>query len=110
MSGLDFLPSDQRRLFIGGQWSDAEGGGTFDVLDPADGSVLTQVADGRSPTGSGRSTPRWPRRPTGRARRPRDRGEILRRGVRAGRRAQRRLRRADEPRDGQDRSRRPPAR
>src|SRR3954453_19356808 len=45
MSGLDFLPSEQRRLFIGGKWTDAEGGGTFDVLDPADGSVLCQVAD-----------------------------------------------------------------
>ena len=45
MSGLDFLPKDHRRLFIGGSWSDAEGGATFDVLDPADGSVLCQVAD-----------------------------------------------------------------
>src|SRR3982750_717558 len=45
MSGLDFLPSEQRRLFIGGKWTDAEGGETFDVLDPADGSVLCQVAD-----------------------------------------------------------------
>ena len=45
MTGLDFLASDQRRLFIGGQWTDAEGGASFDVLDPADGSVLCQVAD-----------------------------------------------------------------
>ena len=45
MSGLDFLPVEQRRLFIGGTWTDAEGGGSFDVLDPADGSVLCQVAD-----------------------------------------------------------------
>ena len=46
MTGLDFLPPEQRRLFIGGRWTDAEGGATFDVLDPADGSVLTAVSDG----------------------------------------------------------------
>ncbi|GHE11861.1 NAD-dependent succinate-semialdehyde dehydrogenase [Klenkia taihuensis] len=33
-------------LFIGGQWRAASSGATFDVLDPADGSLLAQVADG----------------------------------------------------------------
>jgi len=33
-------------LFIGGQWRPASSGATFDVLDPADGSLLAQVADG----------------------------------------------------------------
>ena len=33
------------QLFIGGEWCDAEGGSTFDVLDPATGGLLTTVAD-----------------------------------------------------------------
>ncbi len=33
-------------LFIGGQWRAASSGATFDVLDPADGSLVAQVADG----------------------------------------------------------------
>ncbi len=79
MSGLDFLPSDHRRLFVGGQWTDAEGGGTFDVLDPADGSVLCQVADGtvadgqRALDAAVAAQGEWART------NPRDRGEILRR-------------------------------
>jgi succinate-semialdehyde dehydrogenase/glutarate-semialdehyde dehydrogenase len=31
--------------FINGQWSDADSGATFDVLNPATGSVVAQVAD-----------------------------------------------------------------
>src|SRR3954463_648286 len=79
MSGLDFLPSEQRRLFVGGQWSDAEGGGTFDVLDPADGSVLCQVGDAtvgdgeRALEAAVAAQDDWART------NPRDRGEILRR-------------------------------
>ena len=46
MSGLDLLPEDKRRLHVDGAWSEAEGGARFDVLDPADGSVLASVADG----------------------------------------------------------------
>lgn len=34
------------RLLIGGTWRDADEGETFDVLDPADESVLATVADG----------------------------------------------------------------
>ncbi len=79
MSGLDFLPDAQRRLFINGSWTGAEGGGTFDVLDPADGSVLCQVAD--ATVGDGQRALEaavaaqhdWARS------NPRDRGEILRR-------------------------------
>ncbi len=46
MNGLDLLGPDQRGLFIGGTWREAEGGQRLDVIDPADGSVLTDVADG----------------------------------------------------------------
>src|SRR3954466_7655312 len=79
MTGLDFLPPDQRRLHIGGRWSDAEGGGTFDVLDPADGSVLCQVGDAtvgdgeRALEAAVAAQHDWARS------NPRDRGEILRR-------------------------------
>ena len=45
MNGLDLLGPEQRNLFIGGAWREAEGGERFDVIDPADGSVLTDVAD-----------------------------------------------------------------
>ncbi len=46
MNGLDLLGPDQRGLYIGGSWREAEGGGRQVVIDPADGSVLTDVADG----------------------------------------------------------------
>jgi succinate-semialdehyde dehydrogenase/glutarate-semialdehyde dehydrogenase len=78
MNGLDLLPEDQRRLWIGGQWRDAAGGATFDVLDPADGSVLAKVADGSVDDARAAldaavaAQPEWARTP------PRDRGEILR--------------------------------
>src|SRR4051794_26548030 len=79
MSGLDFLPVEQRRLFIGGAWDDAEGGGSFEVLDPADGSVLCEVADAtvadgqRALEAAVTAQHDWARTP------PRERGEILRR-------------------------------
>jgi acyl-CoA reductase-like NAD-dependent aldehyde dehydrogenase len=34
------------KLFIGGEWVDAASGKTFDTVNPATGSVLTQVAEG----------------------------------------------------------------
>nr|WP_036487165.1 NAD-dependent succinate-semialdehyde dehydrogenase [Nocardioides sp. Iso805N] len=45
MSGMDLVGPQQRGLFIGGTWREAEGGEDFAVLDPADGSVLARVAD-----------------------------------------------------------------
>jgi succinate-semialdehyde dehydrogenase/glutarate-semialdehyde dehydrogenase len=79
MSGLDFLPPEQRRLFIGGSWRDAGAGETFDVLDPADGTVLTNVADGTvedavdALDAAVEAQPSWAATP------PRERSEILRR-------------------------------
>ncbi|TCC66563.1 NAD-dependent succinate-semialdehyde dehydrogenase [Kribbella pittospori] len=35
----------EKRLFIDGKWEDAEGGTTFDVVDPSTGDVLCAVAD-----------------------------------------------------------------
>jgi succinate-semialdehyde dehydrogenase / glutarate-semialdehyde dehydrogenase len=35
-----------RQLFVGGRWTDAEDGRTFEVLNPANGEVICEVADG----------------------------------------------------------------
>src|SRR5918999_5171757 len=37
------------RLFIGGEWVDAVEGGTIDVLNPHDGTLLARVAEARAP-------------------------------------------------------------
>ncbi|HEX6013840.1 MAG TPA: NAD-dependent succinate-semialdehyde dehydrogenase [Geminicoccaceae bacterium] len=78
-SALDLLAPEHRGLFIGGTWRDAEGGARFDVLDPADGSVITDVADGSTADAmqaldaAAAAQADWAGTP------PRDRGEILRR-------------------------------
>ncbi|GAA1823050.1 NAD-dependent succinate-semialdehyde dehydrogenase [Nesterenkonia flava] len=41
----DLIAAVPKQLFINGQWRDARGGRTLDVVDPSTGSVLTQVAD-----------------------------------------------------------------
>jgi succinate-semialdehyde dehydrogenase/glutarate-semialdehyde dehydrogenase len=83
MTGLDLLPPEQRRLLIGGTWRDAGEGEVFQVLDPADGSVLTEVADGTvadavdALDAAVDAQPGWAATP------PRERGEILRRAFEA---------------------------
>lgn len=78
MNGLDLLGPDQRGLFIGGAWREAEGDKRLDVIDPADGSVLTDVADGSvadamdALDAAVAAQADWARTP------PRERGEILR--------------------------------
>ena len=78
MTGLDFLTPEHRGLFIAGTWRDAEGGDEFAVYDPADGSVLTQVADASVNDAADAldaavaAQHDWARTP------PRERGEILR--------------------------------
>ncbi|MEZ5279221.1 MAG: NAD-dependent succinate-semialdehyde dehydrogenase [Acidimicrobiales bacterium] len=48
MAALDLVRSE---AFIDGQWSAADDGSRFDVVNPADGSVITSVADlGRAET------------------------------------------------------------
>ncbi|MGQ4615947.1 aldehyde dehydrogenase family protein [Nocardia sp. R7R-8] len=39
------LSAAPHQLFIGGQWIDAAGGGTFPVRDPATGRIVCEVAD-----------------------------------------------------------------
>jgi succinate-semialdehyde dehydrogenase/glutarate-semialdehyde dehydrogenase len=83
MTGLDLLPPEQRRLFIGGKWRDAGEGEVFDVLDPADGSVLTPVADGTVADAVEALDAAVEAQPGWAATAPRDRGEILRRAFEA---------------------------
>ncbi|WP_121254134.1 NAD-dependent succinate-semialdehyde dehydrogenase [Nocardioides ferulae] len=79
MTGLEFPAPEQCRLFVGGEWRDADGGARFEVHDPADGSVLTEVADGsvadavEALDAAVAAQSDWARTP------PRERGEILRR-------------------------------
>jgi hypothetical protein len=47
--------SEQELLLIGETWAPAIAGTVRDVLDPASGEVIAQVADASGPT----STPRW---------------------------------------------------
>jgi succinate-semialdehyde dehydrogenase/glutarate-semialdehyde dehydrogenase len=79
MTGLEFLAPEHRNLLVGGEWREADGGERFDVLDPADGSVLTDVADGsiadavEALDAAVEAQAAWARTPA------RERGEILRR-------------------------------
>ncbi len=79
MSGLDLLGPRQRSLFIGGTWREARSGDRFDVLDPADGSVLTDVADGSAADATDALDAAVAAQSGWAATPPRERGEILRR-------------------------------
>jgi len=79
MTGLDMLPPEQRRLFIAGTWRDSAEGETFDVIDPADGSVLTTVADGTVADAVDALDAAVDAQASWAATPPRERGEILRR-------------------------------
>src|SRR4051812_13616076 len=41
-----FLSNQPLKMFIGGAWTDAAGGGTFETRDPGDGKVIAKVAAG----------------------------------------------------------------
>ncbi|MEO9322574.1 NAD-dependent succinate-semialdehyde dehydrogenase [Nocardioides sp. C4-1] len=83
MSGQDRIDSllspEHRNLYVGGTWREADDGRRFDVVDPADGSVLATVAD----ASAGEAVEaldaavavqaEWAATP------PRERGEVLRR-------------------------------
>ncbi|GAA2217739.1 NAD-dependent succinate-semialdehyde dehydrogenase [Micromonospora olivasterospora] len=79
MPGRVLPGPDQRGLFIGGGWRQAEEEATFTVFDPADGSVLASVADGsvrdavEALDAAVAAQEEWGTSA------PRDRGEILRR-------------------------------
>src|SRR3954469_11283905 len=80
MTGLDLLAkTGSRGLFIGGQWRESATGARFEVHDPADESVITDVADGNTDDAMAAldaavaAQADWASTP------PRERGEILRR-------------------------------
>ena len=75
----DPLAKDRRQLFIGGEWRPASSGERFDVIDPADGSVLTDVADGTVDDAKAALEAAVAAQPEWAATAPRERGEILRR-------------------------------
>jgi succinate-semialdehyde dehydrogenase/glutarate-semialdehyde dehydrogenase len=43
------MGDDVKRMYIGGQWVLAEGNATFDVVNPADQSVVAKVSNGAAP-------------------------------------------------------------
>ncbi|MFZ1061486.1 MAG: NAD-dependent succinate-semialdehyde dehydrogenase [Candidatus Rokuibacteriota bacterium] len=43
------MSADVSRMYINGEWALAEGGATFDVVNPADQSVVASVANGATP-------------------------------------------------------------
>jgi succinate-semialdehyde dehydrogenase/glutarate-semialdehyde dehydrogenase len=75
----DVVDAVPKRLYIGGEWVDAEGGGTFEVEDPSTGEPIAEVADATPQDGlraleaAHATQPEWRNHP------PRERGEILRR-------------------------------
>ncbi|WP_300681549.1 NAD-dependent succinate-semialdehyde dehydrogenase [Nocardioides sp.] len=78
MAGME-LVSQHTKLLINGEWRDAEGGETFAVLDPADASVLTRVADGSVNDALDALDAAAAAQASWAATAPRERGEILRR-------------------------------
>jgi succinate-semialdehyde dehydrogenase / glutarate-semialdehyde dehydrogenase len=74
-SVLDSVPT---RLLVGGQWVAAEGGRTFDVLNPADEQVLASVADATPADGVRALAAAADAQREWRATEPRARGEVLR--------------------------------
>jgi succinate-semialdehyde dehydrogenase/glutarate-semialdehyde dehydrogenase len=84
MTGLDLLAkTGSRGLFIGGQWRDAGTGSRFQVRDPADDSVIVDVADGDADDAMAALDAAVAAQSDWAATPPRERGEILRRSFEA---------------------------
>jgi succinate-semialdehyde dehydrogenase/glutarate-semialdehyde dehydrogenase len=79
MSALELLGPDHRNLFIGGEWRESENGARLEVIDPADGSVITDVADGTTGDATDALDSAVDAQEAWAATPPRERGEILRR-------------------------------
>ena len=73
------LDAVERRLFIGGQWRDATGGGLMAVEDPATGETLVEVADATPEDADAALAAADEAFASFRTMAPRERGEILRR-------------------------------
>lgn len=79
-----FIGKGPHRLFIDGQWRDADGGKRFDIVDPASGEVLAQAASGgpADVDQAVRAAARAFRNPDWRAMNPHARGSLLERVAR----------------------------
>jgi succinate-semialdehyde dehydrogenase/glutarate-semialdehyde dehydrogenase len=72
------MPNVPTQLFLGGEWRDGSDGATFDVVNPATGETIARVAsatvaDGRAALDAAeKAFPDWA------GRKPRERGEVLR--------------------------------
>jgi succinate-semialdehyde dehydrogenase / glutarate-semialdehyde dehydrogenase len=77
---IDTVPSG---LFIGGEWRQASGGGTFAVEDPSTGETLVEVADGTAEDARAAFDACCAAQADWAAHPPRERGEILRRAFEA---------------------------
>jgi succinate-semialdehyde dehydrogenase/glutarate-semialdehyde dehydrogenase len=75
----ELLAPEHRNLLIGGTWREADDGRRLDVVDPADGSVLTTVADGSPAEAVEALDAAVAAQADWAATAPRERGEILRR-------------------------------
>ncbi len=73
------MPDFLNKLYIGGEWRDGDNGKVFDVLNPADETVLTTVADGTVEDAMACLDAAESAFPSWAARSPRERGEVLRR-------------------------------
>jgi succinate-semialdehyde dehydrogenase / glutarate-semialdehyde dehydrogenase len=71
------------KLFIGGEWRPAAGGGTLAVEDPATGHTLVEVADGQPQDALDALAAAAAAQDEWAAHAPRERGEILRRAYEA---------------------------
>src|SRR3954468_802142 len=84
MTGLDLLAkTGSRGLFIGGHWRESATGKRFEVHDPADESVITDVADGDTTDALAALDAAVAAQADWAATAPRERGEILRRSFEA---------------------------
>jgi succinate-semialdehyde dehydrogenase/glutarate-semialdehyde dehydrogenase len=72
-----------KQLLIGGEWRDADGGGTFPVEDPSTGEPLCEVADGSADDALAALGAAADAQDEWAAHAPRERGEILRRSFEA---------------------------
>ncbi|GHJ33432.1 NAD-dependent succinate-semialdehyde dehydrogenase [Streptomyces hygroscopicus subsp. sporocinereus] len=78
-SAAEVLAAVPKKLYIAGSWSDAAGGGTMPVDDPATGEVLCEVADAAPADGQRALTAAEDAQEKWAATAPRARSEILRR-------------------------------
>jgi succinate-semialdehyde dehydrogenase/glutarate-semialdehyde dehydrogenase len=84
MTGLDLLAkTGSRGLFIAGQWRESSTGSRFEVHDPADDSVITDVADGDTTDAMAALDAAVSVQAEWAGTAPRERGEILRRAFEA---------------------------